>query len=100
MKLQLGDFKFDWDPEKAEANLKKHKVSFEEAATVFIGEDAQYYSDTEHSDDEERFIIIGYSANRRLLLVCHCVREEDSLIRIISARETEKRDAEHYKGGV
>ncbi|MBR2685752.1 MAG: BrnT family toxin [Erysipelotrichaceae bacterium] len=79
---------FEWDPSKNDTNQKKHKVSFEEAKTVFYDEDAIMFDDPDHSDDEEeRFLILGFSSKARILLVCHCFRAQDRIIRIISARK-------------
>jgi len=89
---------FDWDVNKNLSNIKKHGVSFKEAATVFRDNAAVIIEDTEHSEDEERFKIIGNSGNLRLLMVCHCYRDEISVIRIISARKaTKKEQIQYYK---
>ena len=88
---------FEWDEGKNEINKKKHRVSFEEAQTVFYDMNALMISDPEHSDDEERFILLGYSAMARLLLVCHCYREQDEVIRIISARKANSFEARQYE---
>ncbi len=88
---------FEWDPDKNEKNIKKHKVSFEEAKTVFTDEYGRLIADPDHSDDEDRFILLGTSINSRLLVVCHCVREGDS-IRIISARKADKQERKIYEG--
>ncbi len=77
---------FEWDTEKAKANLRKHGVSFEEAQSVFLDESARLIDDPDHSDDENRFILLGYSFQARCLIVSHCCRESDSVIRLISAR--------------
>lgn len=100
MRMNLDEFIFEWDDDKAEKNLAKHNVSFTEAASVFMDEYAQIYADTDHSDDEERFIIIGISYEQNLLLVCHCLRDAESVIRIISARKAEKKDLKDLKGKV
>lgn len=79
---------FEWDPSKNDTNQKKHKVSFEEAKTVFYDEDAIMFDDPDHSDDEEeKFLMLGFSSKARILLVCHCFRAQDRIIRIISARK-------------
>lgn len=80
---------FEWDPVKNATNIKKHGVSFEEAATVFDDENIIFILDGNHSYDEERFIALGISVQSRLLLVCHCNRNNDSVTRIISARRAE-----------
>ena len=80
--------RFDWDPDKAAKNLEKHGVSFEEAKTVFYDDRAVMFDDPNHSQDEDRFLILGISQNLRLLIVSHCLREEGEIIRIISAKES------------
>jgi len=87
---------FEWDTRKNETNIRKHKISFEEAKTVFYDENARIIADPEHSQDEDRFIILGFSAALRLLVVCHCYRKEDEIIRIISARKATKNEAKYY----
>lgn len=88
---------FEWDENKARANLKKHGVSFEEAQTVFYDENALLINDPDHSEDEERFIILGLSAGTRLLVVCHCYRESETVIRIISARKATRKETQFYE---
>lgn len=90
---------FEWDAAKASLNKKKHSISFEEAKTVFFDEKAIVIHDPEHSDNEDRFVILGVSAVARLLVVCHCFRRNDSIIRIISARKATKRESMQYNGG-
>ena len=89
--------KFDWDKSKAAANGKKHGISFEEAQTVFHDCNALLIPDPDHSDDEERFVLLGFSEAVRLLVVCHCYRESDSLVRIISARKATKKESAAYE---
>ncbi len=97
----MSNITFDWNPGKASANKKKHGVSFDEAKTVFLDKNAMVIHDSEHSDDEERFVILGLSFVARILVVCHCYREKDNVIRIISARKATKREAIQYpKGGL
>lgn len=91
--------KFEWDLAKAAANLKKHQVSFDEAKSVFYDEFAVQFFDEEHSSDEERFLMLGMSSGAKLLLVCHCEREQGQAIRIISARKATKRESAFYQGG-
>lgn len=91
--------KFEWDPPKAAANLKKHQVSFEEARSVFYDEFAVQFFDEGHSSDEERFLMLGMSSAAKLLLVCHCEREHGEVIRIISARKATQRESAFYQGG-
>lgn len=89
---------FKWDAAKAALNKKKHNISFDEAKTVFFDENAIVIHDPEHSDNEERFVILGLSAAVRLLVVCHCYRDQDSIIRIISARKATKKESMQYQG--
>jgi uncharacterized DUF497 family protein len=88
---------FDWDERKSLANKRKHKVSFEEAQTVFYDEEALLRDDPDHSDDEDRFILLGISAALRILVVCHCYRKADQIIRIISARKASRSEAREYE---
>ncbi len=90
---------FEWDPTKAAANLKKHRISFEEARSVFFDEFAIQYFDEAHSTNEERFLMLGMSSGAKLLIACHCEREQDEIIRIISARKATKRESAFYQGG-
>ena len=87
---------FTWDEKKAAINIQKHKVSFEEAKTVFDDEEALFMSDPDHSETEERFILLGMSLALRLLIVCHCYRENENVIRIISARKATKNETDTY----
>ncbi|MBI5936611.1 MAG: BrnT family toxin [Betaproteobacteria bacterium] len=87
---------FDWDERKAAANLKKHGVSFEEAKSAFLDERAKLIDDPDHSEDEERLILLGLSSALRLLVVCHCYRDEGGVIRIISARKASTRESRFY----
>jgi uncharacterized DUF497 family protein len=82
----VSSLRFQWDPRKSAANKRKHGVSFDEARTVFTDEHALLIDDPDHSEDEERFILLGLSSALRVLVVCHCYREEGDSIRIISAR--------------
>jgi len=93
----MNHLTFEWDPVKDAANLKKHGVSFSEAKTVFTDEFARLIADPDHSDDEDRFLLLGTSINSRLLVVCHCVREGE-VIRVISARKADKRERKVYEG--
>ena len=79
-----------------EANKKKHGVSFDEAKTVFYDENAIRYFDPDHSDDEDRFLMVGVSQKLRILIVGHCFMEEDSVIRIITARKATKGEEDNY----
>jgi uncharacterized DUF497 family protein len=88
--------RFEWDDRKAAANLKKHGVAFEEARSVFVDERARLIDDPDHSEDEERFVLLGLSSALRLLLVCHCYRGEGNVIRLISARKAVARESRFY----
>lgn len=91
--------RFEWDSGKNRLNQKKHRVSFEEAKTVFFDEGALIASDPDHSVEEDRFLIIGFSIQLRALLVCFCEREGGNLIRIISARKASKKEQRQYREG-
>jgi uncharacterized protein len=92
----MTDMRFAWDNAKASDNIKKHGVSFEEATTVFADENARLKHDPDHSLAEDRFLILGYSARLRLLIVCHAYRENDEVIRIISARKAIPSERRQY----
>jgi len=92
----MADLRIEWDPEKARANAQKHGVSFEEAATAFADELGLVIPDPEHSDEEDRFVLLGMSWSLRILVVCHCYREASDVIRIISAREATKAERAQY----
>jgi len=87
---------FEWDDKKSLANQKKHHVSFKEAQTVFVDENALLIDDPNHSDEEDRFILLGLSAKLRALVVCHCYRKSNEVIRIISARKATRREQKDY----
>jgi uncharacterized DUF497 family protein len=89
---------FLWDPRKSNANILKHDgIDFEEAKTVFYDEFARVIYDPDHSSEEDRFLILGLSKNLRILVVCHCCRENEAVIRIISARKATKKEATQYE---
>ena len=88
---------FNWDQNKAKSNIAKHKVSFKEASTVFDDIDARLINDPDHSEDEERLILIGMSDKSRVLTIVHCVLESEDNIRIISARKSTKKETTQYK---
>jgi len=92
----MSDIQFEWDERKNRENQRKHKVSFEEAQSTFFDGNAVRYFDPDHSDDEDRFIMLGMSFSLRVLVVCHCYRKNDSVIRIISARKADKREQSDY----
>jgi uncharacterized DUF497 family protein len=94
----MDNIPFVWDPHKNEINIEKHDIDFEEAKSVFFDENARVIYDPDHSVQEDRFIILGLSEKLRLLVVCHCYRESDSIIRIISARKASKKEAQAYEG--
>ena len=92
----MGALQFEWDERKAAANAKKHGVSFDEAKSVFADERAKLIDDPDHSEDEERFILLGFSSTLRVLVVCHCHRGEGDVIRIISARKATTTESKSY----
>ncbi|HYK87758.1 MAG TPA: BrnT family toxin [Acidobacteriota bacterium] len=92
----MEQIRFVWDERKNRSNLLKHGVSFEEAQTAFYDENAKIYSDPDHSEDESRFLLLGISFRLRVLVVCHCYREKESVIRIISARKANRREQNAY----
>ena len=92
----MGNIEFAWDRRKARSNLVKHGVSFEEAQTAFLDENARLIDDPDHSEEEERFLLLGYSFQARCLMVSHCYREPDSVIRMISARRATVQEEEVY----
>ena len=93
----MSDLRFVWDPSKAKGNARKHGVTFEEAETVFLDEQALLLGDPDHSRDEDRFVLLGMSSRLRALVVCHCYRESDSEIRLISARRADLEERKAYK---
>ena len=92
----MSALRFEWDERKAAGNAKKHGVSFDEAKSVFVDERAKLIDDPDHSEDEERFVLLGLSSALRLLLVCHCYRSEANIIRIISARKATNKESKSY----
>lgn len=93
----MSEIRFEWESAKAKENLRKHGVSFEEAQTVFYDDYATDFFDKEHSKNEDRFLLLGLSSQLRLVMVCHCYRESDSVIRIISARKATANEAKFYR---
>jgi uncharacterized DUF497 family protein len=87
---------FEWDDTKNESNQTKHGVAFEDAQTVFFDEGAIQFDDPDHSTDEERFLLLGFSQRLKVLVVCHCYRSNESIIRIISARRATKKEQKVY----
>lgn len=92
----VANLRFDWDARKNAANKRKHGVSFEDARTVFYDDRALLIEDPDE-DEEDRFVLLGISAALRMLVVCHCYREKDSLIRIISARKADRKERQDYE---
>lgn len=92
----MDDIIFQWDEHKNSINKKKHRISFEEAQTVFEDTEALIIDDPDHSIGEERFIILGFSNQANLLVVCHCYRDNDNIIRIISARRATPHESQQY----
>ena len=92
----MGTIRFEWDEHKNQINRRKHGISFEEAKTVFYDGEALVIDDPEHSEEEERFIILGLSSRANLLVVCHCYRASETVIRLISARKATKTEAAFY----
>ena len=92
----MAHLRFEWDPAKDEANRRKHKVSFQEAESVFTDEHARLLDDPDHSEDEERFILLGLSSRFRVLVVVHTYRGDEEGIRIISARRATKAERGYY----
>lgn len=92
----MDTIKFEWDENKNTSNKQKHGISFEEAKTVFYDEDALLIPDPDHSEQEERFVLLGFSQQANLLVVCHCYRESETVIRIISSRKATKNEARQY----
>jgi uncharacterized protein len=94
----MDEIIFDWDPRKAEANERKHGISFEEAQTAFYDENARVSYDPDHSQEEDRYLLLGMSQALRLLLVCHMYQQDDESIRMISARRATKTEQQQYRG--
>ena len=92
--------RFEWDPRKDALNRRKHRVSFEEACTVFFDDHAVLYDDPDHSVGEDRFLLLGVSSRLRVLVVVHCLRESGEVIRIVSARRATRQERREYPGGV
>jgi uncharacterized DUF497 family protein len=92
----MGDLRFEWDGKKAQANRKKHGVSFDEAKSAFYDERGLVIDDPEHSDSEDRFVLLGMSVALRVLVVCHCFRARGDVIRLISARKADGQEQKDY----
>ena len=92
----MSDLGFEWDEAKSRENIRRHDVSFEEAQTVFLDENAIRFFDPDHSADEDRFLMLGISLHLRVLVVCHCFRADDAVILIISARKANRNEQADY----
>lgn len=92
----MPNISFKWDNRKNSLNEKKHGVLFEQAQTVFVDENALLIHDPDHSQEEDRFIILGLSSRFRILLVCHCYQKDNEVIRIISARKATRKEQKKY----
>jgi len=95
----MNAISFEWDTKKASSNLDKHGISFDEAKTAFWDPNARIIHDPDHSANEDRFILLGMSQHLNILIVCHCYKEADKVIRIISARRASKEESSNYGGG-
>ncbi len=92
----MNTIDFEWDNDKDQTNITKHGIAFEEAKTAFYDEYAIQFFDPDHSENEDRFILLGTSFQLRTIVVCHCFREEETVIRIISARKANKQEEREY----
>jgi uncharacterized DUF497 family protein len=92
----MKKLEFEWDNNKDKANISKHGISFDEAQTAFYDEYAIQFFDPEHSENEDRFLLLGTSFKLKTLVICHCFREEETVIRIISARKADKGEEQVY----
>lgn len=93
----MNTIRFDWDKNKATSNLVKHKISFEEAQSVFDDDFARLIPDPDHSENEERFILLGLSCSLKVLVVVHCYKDKENIIRLVSARKATKPESKIYK---
>ncbi len=92
----MNHLRFEWDKRKEKANIKKHGVSFDEARTVFYDESAIQFFDPDHSEIEDRFILVGIGHKLRVLVVCHCFRESEAVVRIIPGRQADEEEEKQY----
>lgn len=92
----MNELHFEWDNRKDKSNAEKHGISFEEARTVFYDEHAIQFLDPDHSDEEDRFILLGMSLKLRVLVVCHCFRKSETVVRLISARKADRDEEQEY----
>lgn len=93
-------YQFIWDENKNQVNKRKHGIDFNEAMTVFLDEQAIMFDDPEHSEEGDRFLLLGISYDVNVLIVCHCYREKDEVIRIISARKATRKEESYYVGRI
>ncbi len=93
----MKEIRFSWDEGKNRANIKKHGIGFQEAQTVFRDPNARQFHDPDYSEDDDRFILLGFSARLNVLVVCHCYRSKESEIRIISARRADRKERDAYR---
>ena len=94
--VRMDELRFEWDGRKEKANVTKHGISFEEARTIFYDENAVLFFDPDHSETEDRFILLGLSFIARILVVCHCVRESETVVRLFSARKADTDEERAY----
>jgi len=92
----MSDVRYEWNSRKASENVRKHGISFDEAKSVFLDENARLIADDEHFDGEDRFILLGLSVHLQFLVVVHCYKESDNVIRIISARKADRSERHQY----
>jgi uncharacterized protein len=92
----MNQLRFEWDKKKEKINIRKHGISFEEARTVFYDEKAIQFIDPDHSEDEDRFLLLGLSSKLRILIVCHYFRESETIIRLFSARKADSDEEQEY----
>ena len=93
----MKNINFTWDDNKAKINIAKHKISFDEAQTAFDDSNARLIYDPDHSEDEDRFILLGLSGKLKILTVIHCYKDNENTIRLISARKSTKKEEKQYK---
>lgn len=92
----MRNLRFEWDNKKDKTNVKKHGISFHEARSVFFDDHAIQFFDPDHSVEEDRFLLLGMNFKLRTLVVCHCFRESETVIRIISARKADHEEEREY----
>jgi len=92
----MNELRFEWDDRKEKTNIRNHGISFDEVRTVFYDENAIQFFDPDHSEDEDRFILLGMSFKLRIIVVCHCFRENETVVRMISARKADKNEEHEY----